>query len=113
VSLDGWQLDGGVRVRLAEPMDMPRAVELVALAGVALESEIVQAVEHGIAAAALRATVVGGQEAFARHMAEQFVAHHDTDIRVVFQHVTLVLVAEHGTASAVSSGRRSLTRRLP
>lgn len=82
-------------MRLAEPADMPTVRELAAMAGVALESEIVQAVDHGIAAAALRAAVVGGREAFTRHMAEQFVTHQGTDVSVAFQHVTLVLVAEH------------------
>lgn len=99
----GWPLDGGVRVRLAEPADMSAVCELVALAGVALEPEVVQAVDRGIAAAALRAAITGGREAFTRHMAEQFIAHQGGDISMAFQHVTLVLVAEHDERGVIGA----------
>ena len=77
--------------------------QLVALAGVTLEPEVVQAVATGIAAAALRSAVRNGHDALLQHMAEQFFTHQGSDSVVPFQHVTLVLVAEHDAHGVIGA----------
>lgn len=91
----GWAAAPGFRVRQATAADLPAVGELVRLAGVRLEDELVAAVSDGTAGAALRAGLRAGHDGFTRHMAEQFIAHQERDQFVVFLHATLVLVAEH------------------
>lgn len=93
--IDGWTLESGVRLRLARTQDLPAVRELVPLAGVPFEDDIAAAIESGVAGAALLAGVRGGQDAFQRHLAEQFFTSQDGDQRVPFLHATVVLVAEH------------------
>jgi GNAT superfamily N-acetyltransferase len=100
--VDGWQLDDQVRVRLARAEDMPMVRDLVALAGVNLEPEVTAAVATGVAAGALRAAV-GSRDAFVRHLADQFFAAQGGDPSMPFQHVTLVLVADHDDQGVVGA----------
>lgn len=93
--VDGWDLDGGLRVRHARAEDMPAVRELSKLAGVDLEPEVTAAVETGVAAAGLRAGLRGGRDEFNRHVGEQLFAHQGGEQSIVFQHLTLVLVAEN------------------
>lgn len=102
--LDGEPVQPGVRVRLARPDDLPALQVLTALAGVPFEDEIAAAIEAGHAGAALLAGVRGGQEAFQRHLLEQWIDHQADDQRVPFLHATAVMVADHeqhGTVGGV------------
>ncbi|MEU7800761.1 GNAT family N-acetyltransferase [Micromonospora arborensis] len=84
-----------VRIRLAGRNDMPIVRGLSTLAGVNLDEEIVEAVNIGIAGAALRAGFDGGRHAFMEHMAEQVYVNQRRNQARTVQHTVLVLVAEH------------------
>lgn len=101
--VDGWPLEPGLRVRLARGEDMPAVRELSTLAGVNLETEVVDAVASDIAAAGLHVAVRAGHDAFLRHIAEQLFAHQGGDQTVPAQHVMLVLVAEHDDQGIVGT----------
>jgi hypothetical protein len=79
-----------VRIRQAVAADLGSVAELVALAGVRLEDTLADAVTAGNAGGALRA----GQEAFVRHLAEQFIAHPEEPLHAYLS-AALILVAEH------------------
>jgi hypothetical protein len=74
---------------------------LAAVAGVEPEDEVADAVRAGFAGAGLRGRRARGHDGFMRHMAEQFFTHQWGDQRVLFLHVTLVLVAEHAERGIV------------
>lgn len=101
--VDGWPLGPELRIRQARSEDMGAVAALSALTGVQLEPEVTDAVATGIAAEGLRAFARGGKDGLMRHMAEQFFAHQGGDTAVPFQHVTLVLVAEHAEQGVVGA----------
>jgi GNAT superfamily N-acetyltransferase len=90
---NGWAAGPGVRIRQARPDDMDAVRELALLAGVPLEGELVDAVRSGAAGQALRTGLARGNEAFLRHMAEQFVTHWKHPL-VPYLSAALCLVAE-------------------
>lgn len=83
-----------VRIRQAAAADLGSVAELVALAGVRLEDTLADAVTAGNAGGALRAGLRAGQEAFVRHLAEQFIAHPEEPLHAYLS-AALILVAEH------------------
>jgi GNAT superfamily N-acetyltransferase len=91
---NGWAAAPGIRVRQAVPADMGAVSGLVALAGVALDGVLGEAVASGAAGRALRAGLSGGQDGFHRHLAEQFLAH-PADPLPAYLSAALVLVADH------------------
>ncbi|MBB2749228.1 UNVERIFIED_ORG: GNAT superfamily N-acetyltransferase [Microbispora rosea subsp. rosea] len=90
--VDGWAVGPHIRIRQAAAPDLSAIAQLVPLAGVKLEDALAEAVSSGVSGAALRAGLRGGSEAFAMHMAEQFVTQ---DARQAYLNASLVLVAEH------------------
>lgn len=64
------------------------------MAGVRLEDTLADAVTAGNAGGALRAGLRAGQEAFVRHLAEQFIAHPEEPLHAYLS-AALILVAEH------------------
>jgi GNAT superfamily N-acetyltransferase len=99
----GWGWGAETRIRLAREDDMTTVAALCTLADVNLEQEVTKAVSAGIAGAAIRAFARGGRDGFTRHIAEQFFQHQGSNPEVPFQHVTLVLVAEHARHGVVGA----------
>jgi hypothetical protein len=91
----GWASAPETTMRLARPADMTAVRELVTLAGIDLEQELVAAVVDGTAAGALRAGLHGGCAAFSRDMAEEFFRNQDHDQLRSYLRASLPLVAEH------------------
>lgn len=100
--VSGWAAAPDVQVRQAVPADLDAVGELAALAGVRLEGELVSAVTAGTAGAALRAGLRNGRDGFARHIAEQFIAHPDEPLHAYLS-AALILVAEHREQGVVGA----------
>jgi GNAT superfamily N-acetyltransferase len=83
-----------VRIRQAVAADLGAVADLAALAGVRLEDAVADGVIAGSAGGALRAGLRDGQEAFVRHLAEQFIAHPEEQLNAYLS-AALILVAEH------------------
>jgi hypothetical protein len=101
--ISGWAAAPDVRVRQAVPADLGAVGELAARAGVQLEDELASAVTAGTAGGALRAGLRSGRDGFARHIAEQFLAHPGEPVHAYLS-AALILVAEHrehGVAGAL------------
>ncbi|MEV0325604.1 hypothetical protein AB0H63_04020 [Micromonospora echinospora] len=99
----GWPLANKVRIRLALPDDMPAVKALLTATGGDLDEEVVKAVSTGVVAAALRAGLKGGKNAFVEHLAQQLFDNQRGDQNVPLRDVTLVLVAEHDEQGVVGA----------
>jgi len=102
-AVEGWPIDDEIRVRLARPDDIPAVEMLSAAAGVDLDEEVIEAVTTGAVAAALRAGLEGGKDAFVEHLSEQIFANQTGNQAVTLQHATLVLVADHAVRGVVGA----------
>lgn len=93
--VEGWPVAEQVHVRLAGSADMAAVRRLTTLANVELDDEIVNAVDTGICAVALRDGLKGGPDRFMRHMAGIIDGSEGMDLRSLLPPAALVLVAEH------------------
>jgi GNAT superfamily N-acetyltransferase len=96
-----------IKLRVAEASDMVRVSKLCSLAGVDLESEVIEAVSDGSAGATFQAGMASGVEGFLAAAQRSLPDLYPDTLRRAFLGLTLVIVAEHRDAGVIGAALAS------